>query len=167
VSILPSELPGDHQAGKVSLLGHKVSTDAVLIAGASLIGILVLWRMAKPGAPQAVSLTPTFAGDGATFASPPMGSPISSSMAPATPAPARVAGQLAGGQQGIWLHTQANAQSPVGAILQPGQMANAAGAPISGGSFTSAQLGVTGNQWEPVSVGGSTYFAFLPEVSVQ
>ncbi|HEV2106587.1 MAG TPA: hypothetical protein VGU27_12740, partial [Candidatus Eisenbacteria bacterium] len=53
MSVIPSELTA-HHGSTVSILGHKVSTDALLIAGASLVGILVLWRMAKPSGSASV-----------------------------------------------------------------------------------------------------------------
>lgn len=66
----------------------------------------------------------------------------------------------------IWLHTQSNVDSPVGALLQPGQSAAVAGSAVTGGMFKSPQLGVSGNQWVPISVSGQTYYGFLPELAV-
>jgi len=70
-----------------------------------------------------------------------------------------------GDTQPLWLHTQPNAESPVAALLRPGQEATA-GSTVEGGTFTSNQLGITGNQWEEVMYGGSKYYAFLPEVQM-
>lgn len=80
MSTIPAELPGAKGTSTVSVLGHRVSADALLLAAASLVGIFVLWRASKP---SQSAPAPAPAVDPGNLASPPAGSMIASSPAPA------------------------------------------------------------------------------------
>jgi hypothetical protein len=56
VSVVPTDLPSSKHSSTVNLFGHKVSADALLIAGASVVAILVLYRMQKGSAGSASTI---------------------------------------------------------------------------------------------------------------
>lgn len=159
--------------------GHKVPI-ALIAGGIALIGVIAVVRARQSGQNvlSAGQAPATAAGSG-------FGLPLpSSDVGPALANLSQQLNQL--GQQGInspaaapqhmvtgglgdtavWLHAAPSASSPVAALLRPGESAAVAGSPVTGESFTNAQLGISGNQWEPINVGGTTYWAFLPEVKV-
>ena len=71
------------------------------------------------------------------------------------------------GNISVWLHTAPSAESPVGALLRPGESAIVSGAPLVGGTYVSPVVpGVTSDMWLPVNIGGTTEYAFLPEVNI-
>lgn len=72
MSVLPTELPGHQHPSTVSIFGHKVSTDALLIAAASLIGIILLYKIGRPSTSSAVpAVGVPVVGSGTDFASTP------------------------------------------------------------------------------------------------
>lgn len=69
MSVVPTALPSARGGrGSVNILGHQVSTDALVLAGASLVAVLLLYRAGKPAssAQQPLSLS----GDGSSLVAP-------------------------------------------------------------------------------------------------
>ena len=65
----------------------------------------------------------------------------------------------------IWLHQQADDDSPVGGVVPPGTEMLVIGPPVTGGTFESPLApGVRSNQWVPVNWLGIKEYAFVPEV---
>jgi hypothetical protein len=88
VSVIPSALPSAAGRGKstVTIFGRQVSTDALLLAGASVVAVVLLYRLGRPNTQP----TPALAGDGATLATPsnPSNPLIASSPPPGASTPA-------------------------------------------------------------------------------
>jgi hypothetical protein len=86
VSVIPSALPSATGRGKstVTIFGRQVSTDALLLAGASVVAVVLLYRLGRPNTQP----TPALAGDGATLATPSNPSnPLIASSPPPPPSP--------------------------------------------------------------------------------
>jgi hypothetical protein len=64
----------------------------------------------------------------------------------------------------IYLRSQPGPQG-VAALLAPGASVPAAGAPVTGGSYTTPS-GLTSNQWQPVTYSGTTLYAPAIQVRV-
>jgi hypothetical protein len=77
VSVVPSSLPSAQGGAKnsVGIFGRRVSTDALLLAGASVVAIILLYRSGRPSsAQQPLSLS----GDGRTLVAAPNNALIAS-----------------------------------------------------------------------------------------
>jgi hypothetical protein len=167
VSTIPSGLPSAPGAkSKISIFGHQVSTDAVLIAAASLVAVIFLYRAGKPS--TAAPLQPlSLSGDGSTLATPsnPL---IASSPPPAAPGtvgatfggnpPTATPGQFAQGAL-TWLTDPGGLQIPIAstpggaplAWLSPGTQVHLAGSPVvanwGGKSFLTEQVDYLGSKY--------------------
>lgn len=87
MSVVPSQLPSAGGKNTVGIFGRRVSTDALLLAGASVVAIILLYRAGRPAqtALQPLSLS----GDGSTLTTPglPSNALIASSPAPSPSSP--------------------------------------------------------------------------------
>lgn len=80
--------PPSGRKGTVSILGHKVSTDALLLALASVVVIIFLYRkQAGPGVSAGAPMPIDGSGNGLAFAPLPTNSTISSTPPPASTPP--------------------------------------------------------------------------------
>lgn len=132
---------------------HKglVALVAALAAGLAVL-LLVIHPKGKQAAQSAISYIPAqFASSAPTTAPPTDQAAASGGVA------YQVSSAL--GTIPVWLHAAASNESPVAALLRPGEALWTTGAPIKGGSYNGS------DQWVPVNVAGTTYYALAKEVA--
>lgn len=150
MSVVPSALPSA-PGGKrtVSIFGMKVSTDAILLAAASLVAVILLYRAGRPStaAPQQpLSLS----GDGSTLAQP--SNPLISS-APPPAAAAAPLGALTSlfDPTGLQIPVAATPGGAPLAWLAPGTQVHLFGSPTvanwGGKSFLTEQVDYLGSKY--------------------
>jgi hypothetical protein len=166
VSVVPTALPSSSK-GSVSILGHRVSTDALLLAGASVVAIIVLYLRGRPGGAAAAQLPVNMAGDGSTFTAPlPSNGMISSAPpAPTLPPFGHVTGDIGGG---YILSAPNPAAAPLGFFS--GSPLAVLGPPVIGatygGSTSPGLVGVASSEYIPVAYAGGTGYIWAPEARV-
>jgi hypothetical protein len=157
VSVIPSALPSAGRGkSTVTIFGRQVSTDALLLAGASVVAVVLLYRLGRPNTQP----TPALAGDGATLATPSNPSnPLIASSPPPPPSPSPwVPPGIPSSPPGIFiapppggfrfpLLTQPGA--PVAPWLSPSNplIASSPAAGSGGRTFLSDQPGYLGSQY--------------------
>lgn len=93
MSVVPSQLPSAGGKNSVGIFGRRVSTDALLLAGASVVAIILLYRAGRPSAASAIQPV-SVAGDGSTFAAGLPGNALIASQPPTQSGPTLGPGQL-------------------------------------------------------------------------
>ena len=179
----------------VNIAGHKLPLPLVG-AAAGLLGVILILRARSSGSNVAAAGTPAAMpasvgvfgqgqeaqlanlsqqlGDIERLLHPPVSAPPAPTPAPGVDpsggkGPTGIRPIITGalGNIPVWLHTAPSAESPVGALLRPGETAIVSGSPMLGGTYVSPLVpGVKSDMWLPINIGGTTEYAFLPEVSI-
>jgi len=176
--ISPPPSGGANPKNSISIFGRRISMDALLLAGASVAAILVLYRSGQPSAAAQAALPTNLAGDGGTFVSPlPSNALISSAPAPASlddwavlrqrNAPGLAAGQSgydSGPAGGLPLY----ALGPSGGVAGVSQAAYGSQIELAspGEQAVTLPWGGSSAQFYAVSVGGQTgYYVSAGDVA--
>lgn len=154
MSVIPSQLPSAGGKNTVGIFGRRVSTDALLLAGASVLAIILLYRAGRPAA--ASGALPVLSGDGSTLAAPlPSNAMISSSPAAPTPLPT-IGSSFAGqppGLPGLEVWDNPVSGRALQGLIAWGSPFTPTGPPVFGHSTPGGS-----SLWEPVRQGNVSGF---------